>query len=78
MDFNSMLIGTGQQGRDGRVLHEAARRADVHRRELRRLADRLGLGQRSAPHSEVHGRNASPGRLIWNIETTDVQGDSIA
>ena len=25
------------------------------------------------PHSEVHGRNLSPGRLIWNIATPDVQ-----
>lgn len=27
------------------------------------------------PHSEVHGRNAAPGRLIWNIETPDVKGE---
>ena len=27
------------------------------------------------PHSEVHGRNPQPGRLIWNIESNDVQGD---
>ena len=27
------------------------------------------------PHSEVTGKNAQPGRLIWNIESTDVQGD---
>jgi predicted enzyme related to lactoylglutathione lyase len=27
------------------------------------------------PHSEVHGRNAEPGRLIWNIETPDVKGE---
>jgi len=26
-------------------------------------------------HSEVHGKNAAPGRLIWNIETADVAGD---
>ena len=26
-------------------------------------------------HSEVHGRNAHPGRLIWNLESTDVKGD---
>jgi len=26
------------------------------------------------PHSEVRGRNASPGRFIWNIETPDVKG----
>jgi predicted enzyme related to lactoylglutathione lyase len=27
------------------------------------------------PHSEVHGRNAAPGRLIWNLETDDVKGE---
>ena len=26
-------------------------------------------------HSEVHGKNAQPGRLIWNLETSDVQGE---
>ncbi len=27
------------------------------------------------PHDQVTGRNAQPGRLIWNIESTDVKGD---
>lgn len=27
------------------------------------------------PHDAVTGRNTQPGRLIWNLETTDVQGD---
>ena len=27
------------------------------------------------PHDEVSGRNAQPGRLIWNIETADVKGE---
>ena len=27
------------------------------------------------PHSEVHGTNREPGRLIVNIETPDVQGE---
>lgn len=26
-------------------------------------------------HSEVTGKNAQPGRLIWNIESPDVKGD---
>ena len=26
-------------------------------------------------HSEVKGRNAEPGRVIWNIESADVKGD---
>ena len=27
------------------------------------------------PHDAVQGRNAHPGRLIWNIESADVRGD---
>ena len=27
------------------------------------------------PHSAVHGSNTQPGRLIWNVETDDVQAD---
>ena len=26
-------------------------------------------------HSEIHGQNEQPGRIIWNVETDDVQGD---
>jgi len=26
-------------------------------------------------HSEVHGANGEPGRMIWNIETADVRGE---
>jgi predicted enzyme related to lactoylglutathione lyase len=28
------------------------------------------------PHSEVAGRNASPGRLIWNLEVADVPAEA--
>jgi len=34
-----------------------------------------GGGVTVGPHSEVHGANAEPGRIIWNIETPDVQGE---
>jgi predicted enzyme related to lactoylglutathione lyase len=27
------------------------------------------------PHDQVKGKNAQPGRLIWNIETPDVRGE---
>ncbi len=27
------------------------------------------------PHSEVKGKSVHPGRIIWNIESDDVQGD---
>jgi len=28
------------------------------------------------PHDQVHGKNAHPGRIIWNIESEDVRGDA--
>ena len=27
------------------------------------------------PHDQVKGKNATPGRIIWNIESADVKGD---
>jgi predicted enzyme related to lactoylglutathione lyase len=27
------------------------------------------------PHDQVKGKNSAPGRLIWNIETADVEGE---
>jgi predicted enzyme related to lactoylglutathione lyase len=27
------------------------------------------------PHDQVKGKNAHPGRLIWNLETDDVRGE---
>jgi predicted enzyme related to lactoylglutathione lyase len=27
------------------------------------------------PHDQVKGKNDQPGRVIWNIETTDLHGD---
>jgi predicted enzyme related to lactoylglutathione lyase len=36
----------------------------------------IGNGYLSvAPHDQVKGKNAAPGRVIWNIETPDVKGD---
>jgi len=36
----------------------------------------MGSGSVSiGPHSEVHGKNAAPGRIIWNIESDDVKAD---
>jgi predicted enzyme related to lactoylglutathione lyase len=36
----------------------------------------IGTGWISVgPHDRVQGRNTHPGRVIWNIETADVQGE---
>ncbi len=37
---------------------------------------RLGSGAvMVGPHDQVGGQNREPGRIIWNIECPDVQGD---
>jgi predicted enzyme related to lactoylglutathione lyase len=36
----------------------------------------IGSGWLSVgPHDQVKGKNAHPGRIIWNIESSDVQGE---
>jgi predicted enzyme related to lactoylglutathione lyase len=36
----------------------------------------IGTGNLTVgPHDGVKGKNAHPGRVIWNIETTDVKGE---
>ncbi|TAK02810.1 MAG: hypothetical protein EPO36_00875 [Chloroflexota bacterium] len=74
MNFNGILIGS----------EDPRRLADYYTKLLGEPAWdgggyttwTLGSGSVSVgPHSEVHGRNAAPGRIIWNIESEDVLGD---
>jgi predicted enzyme related to lactoylglutathione lyase len=37
----------------------------------------LGAGALTiGPHDQVRGRSESPGRIIWNLESDDVKGDT--
>ncbi len=74
MNFNSILIGSADPDRlveyYKKLFGEPA------------MADggytgwALGSGFVSVgAHSEVGGKNAHPGRLIWNVETADVKGE---
>ena len=74
MNFNSILIGSD----------DAARLADYYTKLFGEptwsdggyTVWQLGSGAVTVgPHSEVSGRNPQPGRLIWNIESDDVQGE---
>lgn len=74
MQFNGILIGSEQPDR----------LADFYRKVLGDpgwddggyVSWQLGAASVSiGPHSEVHGTNAEPGRIIWNIESNDVKGD---
>jgi len=73
MDFNSILIGSDDPQRlidyYTRLLGEPAMSDGGY------TGWAIGTGFVTVgPHSEVHGANGEPGRLIWNIETADVRG----
>ncbi|HEX3219181.1 MAG TPA: VOC family protein [Candidatus Limnocylindria bacterium] len=74
MKFNSILIGTDNQ----------ERLADFYTRLFGEptwndggyTAWTIGEGMVTVgQHSEVHGSNEQPGRLIWNLESGDVRAD---
>src|SRR3954465_15590676 len=74
MNLNSILIGTDNAPRlveyYTKVLGAPTYTDDSYSTWV------LGGGAVSiGAHSEVHGSNDQPGRLIWNIETEDVNGD---
>ncbi len=73
MDFNSILIGS----EDPKGLTEYYTKlfgAPVWEGDY--TGWQLGSGWITVgPHDQVKGRNANPGRIIWNIETADVRGE---
>jgi len=73
MNFNSILIGSEDPGR--LVDYYTKLFGAPTMSEGGYTGWMLGQGFVTVgPHSEVSGRNAAPGRLIWNIETDDVKG----
>jgi predicted enzyme related to lactoylglutathione lyase len=74
MDFNSILIGSEDPKRlveyYTKVLGEPTFADDG----AEYTGWQIGSGFVTiGPHSEVKGRNPSPGRIIWNIVTPDVR-----
>ncbi len=74
MNFNSILIGS----------EDPQRLADYYTKLFGKPGFEEGGytswligtgGITVGPHDQVKGRNAQPGRLIWNIESPDVKGD---
>jgi predicted enzyme related to lactoylglutathione lyase len=74
MNLNSILIGS----------EDPQRLADYYTKlfgapgwnEGGYIGWRIGSGAFTVgPHTEVHGKNTQPGRLIWNIETPDVKAE---
>lgn len=72
MNFNNILIGSDQPERlveyYTKLLGEPTYKDEGY------SSWQIGSGFVAiGGHSEVHGKNAHPGRLIWNIETSDVK-----
>jgi predicted enzyme related to lactoylglutathione lyase len=73
MEFNSILIGSEDPQRlveyYSKLFGEPAMSDGGY------TGWQIGSGWITVgPHDEVKGQNAHPGRLIWNIETSDVKG----
>jgi len=74
MNFNSILIGSADPQR--LVDYYTKLFGDPSWNDGGYTGWLIGSGAMTVgPHSEVSGKNPQPGRLIWNIETADVQGD---
>jgi predicted enzyme related to lactoylglutathione lyase len=74
VNFNSILIGSADPQR------LAAYYTKVLGKPVMEMGGytgwQLGGGWVTVgPHDQVSGSNGEPGRLIWNIETADVQGE---
>ena len=74
MDFNSILIGS--ENPDRLVEYYTRLFGEPTMSEGGYTGWQLGSGFFTVgPHSEVKGKNPSPGRFLWNIESADVKGD---
>lgn len=72
MDFNNILIGSEQPER--LVEYYTKLFGPPTMSEGGYTGWMIGSGFMSVgPHSEVKGKSAQPGRIIWNIETPDVK-----
>lgn len=74
MNFNSILIGSEDPRR--LVDYYTKLFGEPQMSDSGYTGWQIGSGFVTVgPHSEVKGRNAHPGRIIWNIETADVKGE---
>lgn len=74
MNFNSILIGSDQP--EELTAYYTRLFGEPGFSEGGYTGWQIGSGNLTiGPHSEVHGTNTAPGRLIWNIETADVRGE---
>ena len=74
MEFNSILIGSEDPQR--LVDYYTKLFGEPAMSEGGYTGWQLGSGWLTVgPHDQVKGKNASPGRILWNIESADVRAD---
>ncbi len=74
MDFNSILIGSEEP--QALVDYYARLFGEPTWSDGGYTGWLIGSGAVTiGPHDQVKGKSAHPGRIIWNIESADVQGD---
>ena len=74
MNFNSILIGSENPERLAEYYTKLF--GEPTWNEGGYIGWMIGSGAVTVgPHDQVHGKNPQPGRLIFNIESADVQGD---
>ena len=75
VNFNSILIGSENPDELASFYTKLLGEPAFHDESYSTWV--VGSGAISVgPHSELKGRNSTPGRLIWNIETTDVKDEA--
>jgi predicted enzyme related to lactoylglutathione lyase len=76
MEFNSILIGSDDPKRLVEYYTNLFGEPTMSDPDGGYSGWQIGSGWLTiGPHSEVHGKNAHPGRIIWNVATDDVQGN---
>ena len=74
MNFNSLLIGTENPERLKEYYTKLFGKPTWD--EGGYFGWQIGAGAMTVgPHDQVKGKNAAPGRLIWNIEAADVKAE---
>jgi predicted enzyme related to lactoylglutathione lyase len=74
MNFNSILIGSEDPGR--LTAYYTKLFGEPGWDDGGYTGWQIGSGGITiGPHDQVHGKNAEPGRIIWNIESADVKAD---
>jgi len=74
MNFNSILIGSENAPRLSAYYTKLFGKPQFDQEGY--IGWQIGSGGITVgPHDQVHGKNSQPGRLIWNIESSDVKVD---